>query len=138
MNAFLPLYLYEKNKREEAELENLTMDKDLLDKYEFKILSYYGVLTKSDNPEVISKILEEESLNGWELVAKNGEKIRFRRPREFKATNNSSINPYRTEIYEPYYIFKFISLVLIFMSIIFMFVFLVFIPFFYIIYNSTN
>jgi hypothetical protein len=122
--SFLPLYLNEKNKREEAELENLTIDKDLLDKYEFKILSYYGVLTKSDNPDVISKILEEESLNGWELVAKNGEKIRFRRPREFKTTNNSSINPYRTEIYEPYYIFKFISLVLIFMSIMFMFVFL--------------
>jgi hypothetical protein len=119
MNAFWYLkYFQEKNKNEELELKNLTMNNDLADKYEFKIVSYFGVFQSLENPEVFNKITSEESNNGWEFVSKSPGKISFRRVKGFNSNSSSDINPYRTVVNENNLVLKYIAIILLITALI--------------------
>ena len=69
---------------------------DDLNGWEFKIVrSTFG---RFNNPEVVRRLIAEESQNGWEMVEKFDEcRIRFKRRTDKRALHSGgSIDPYRT------------------------------------------
>lgn len=90
--------------RQEQELEELQMTKytpeDLNDNWEFKIVrSTWGAFRK---PEVLQRVLEEETLAGWELLEKFDDyRIRLKRAKDARRRDDRlppGVDPYRTQI----------------------------------------
>jgi hypothetical protein len=83
---------------EEEEMTNYTTE-DLEKNWEFKIVrSEMGAFRK---PEVFHRLLQEESISGWELVEKlDDRRVRFKRRKEDRRKDAGlpqGIDPYRSQ-----------------------------------------
>jgi hypothetical protein len=85
-------------REEEEELMTGYTPSDLNDPWEFKIVrSHTNAFGK---PEVFQKVVQEESLSGWELLEKLGDdRVRFKRPTSARRRDGMlprGVDPYRT------------------------------------------
>jgi len=87
---------------EEGDMTQYTRD-DLKDDWEFKIVRSDTAAFR--RPEVLNKLLEEETQAGWVMVEKlDDSRIRFKRPRSARAKDAylpADVDPYRTRYGTP-------------------------------------
>lgn len=84
-------------KRQEEEEQRMTQyNAEDLNGWEFKIA--HSTFGRFRNAEVISRLMEEEAQNGWEMVEKFDDyRIRFKRRTDKRALHSGGgVDPYRT------------------------------------------
>ena len=85
-----------KRQQEEEEQRMTQYNAEDLNGWEFKIV--HSTFGKFRNAEVISRLMEEEARNGWEMVEKFDDyRIRFKRRTDKRALHSGGgVDPYRT------------------------------------------
>ncbi len=85
-----------KRQQEEEEQKLTQYNAEDLNGWEFKIV--HSTFGRFRNAEVISRLMEEEARNGWEMVEKFDDyRIRFKRRTDKRALHSGGgVDPYRT------------------------------------------